>query len=265
MRKICFHIQKGGVGKTSVTGNIAALLAREGKKILLVDCDPQANLSSWFCTEKPKTDITGIVTGKASAEEALIQLGEFARYEGRWSLLPAIAGGSSLPTGSGLTAGSGLKQWAETELIRSPRAVEFLISDLEKLGFDYALFDCSPSLSLLERSVISCMDEVINPLSAEFFSIDGIESFSNELQNIEKANRKNIKNDKIVVNLLNRSFARHRAFLEELEKLRYQVFVIPQDSRIAECQIAHKSLIDFEPKAKSIPFFMKLVHSLAEG
>jgi cellulose biosynthesis protein BcsQ len=157
---------------------------------------------------------------------------------------------------------SGLKQWEETELARSPRSIEFFCSDLENLGFDYALFDCSPSFSLLERSVISCMDEVINPLSAEFFSIDGIESFVNELRNIEKANRKTIKNDKIVVNLLNRSFARHRAFLDELKKLRYQVFVIPQDSKIAECQIAHKSLFDFEPKAKSLPFFRELVKAV---
>jgi cellulose biosynthesis protein BcsQ len=140
--------------------------------------------------------------------------------------------------------------------------MEFLISDLENLDFDYALFDCSPSFSLLERSVISCMDEVINPLSAEFFSIDGIESFVNELRNIEKANRKTIQNDKLVVNLLNRSFARHRAFLEELEKLRYKIFVVPQDSKIAECQIAHKSLVDFDPKAKSLPFFRELVHSI---
>ncbi|MCL2128297.1 MAG: ParA family protein [Treponema sp.] len=247
MRKICFHIQKGGVGKTSVTGNVAALLAREGKKTLLVDCDPQANTTSWFCTDRPKHDIADVITGQASAEEGLYPLGA------NLSLLPVYA------------IGSGLKQWAETELVRSPRAVEFLVSDLENLGFEYALFDCSPSFSLLERSVISCMDEVANPLSAEFFSIDGIESFVNELRNIEKANRKTIKNDKLVVNLLNRSFARHRAFLEELEKLRYRIFVIPQDSRIAECQIAHKSLADFEPKAKSMPFYLELVHSVMEG
>ena len=246
MRKICFHIQKGGVGKTSVTGNVAALLAREGKKTLLVDCDPQANTTSWFCPDGVPYDIADAITGQVSAEKALCPLGE------NWSLMPVIAMESSL------------KHWAETELGRSPRAVEFLVSDLENLGFEYALFDCSPSFSQLERSVIACMDEVINPLSAEFFSIDGIESFVNELHNIEKANRRTIKNDKITVNLLNRSFTRHRAFLEELKKLQFRIFVIPQDSKIAECQIAHKSLIDFEPRAKSLPFFTELVHSIME-
>lgn len=246
MKKICFHIQKGGVGKTSVAGNVASLTAREGKKTLLVDFDPQGNVSSWFCAERPRHDIADVITGKAAAEEALYRLDE------NWSLLPVIAIGGSL------------KNWAETELVRSPRAIEFLIADLEKLGFDYAFFDCSPSFSMLERSVISCMDEIINPLSAEFFSIDGIENFVNELRHIEKANRRIIKNDKIVVNLLNRSFARHRAFLEELEKLRYRIFVIPQDSKVAECQIAHQSLVEFESRAKSLPFFMELVKAVLE-
>jgi len=246
MRKICFHIRKGGVGKTSVTGNVAALLAQEGKKTLLVDCDPQANTSCWFCPDRPQYDIADAITARVAAKNALIPIGE------NWSLMPVIA------------MESGLKQWAETELVRSPRTIEFLISDLEDLGFDYALFDLSPSFSLLERSVIACMDEVINPLSAEFFSIDGIESFVNELHNIEKANRRSIRNDKIVVNLLNRSFARHNAFLEELKKLQYRLFVIPQDSKIAECQIAHKSLIEFEPRAKSLPFLKELVQSIME-
>jgi cellulose biosynthesis protein BcsQ len=246
MKKICFHIQKGGVGKTSVSGNVASLLADAGKRTLLVDCDPQGNSSSWFCTDRSEYDIADVITGKTAAENALRQINE------KWFLLPVKATGSEL------------KKWAETELLRSPRAVEFLVSDLETLGFDYAFFDCSPSFSLLERSLISCMDEVVNPLSPEFFSIDGIESFVNELQSIEKANRRLITNNKLVVNLVNRSFARHRAFLAELEKLPYQVFVIPQDSKIAECQIAHKSLIEFDPRAKSLPFYKTLVASLME-
>jgi cellulose biosynthesis protein BcsQ len=246
MKKICFHIQKGGVGKTSVSGNAASLLAGKGKKTLLVDCDPQGNITSWFYPERPEHDIADVITGNIAVADALHQLNE------NWFLLPVKV------------LGGGLKKWAETELLRSPRALEFLVSDLENLGFDYALFDCSPSFSLLERSLISCMDEVINPLSPEFFSIDGIENFVNELQNIEKANRRIIKNDKLVVNLVNRSFARHRAFLGELEKLPYRVFVIPQDSKIAECQIAHKSLIEFDPRAKSLPFYRALVESLTE-
>jgi len=245
MKKICFHIQKGGVGKTSVTGNVAALLSMEGKRTLLVDCDPQANLTSWFCPQRPARDLAGVLRDGAAPEAAILPLS------------PSL---SILPT---LSAGGGLKKWAEADLARNPRAFEFLVSDIESLGFEYVLFDCSPSLSLLERSVLACMDEIANPLSPEFFSIDGIEGFANELGDIERANRRKIRNDKIVVNLLNRSFSRHRAFLDELQKLKYRVFVIPQDGKIAECQIAHRSLADFEPRAKSMPFFAELVGALS--
>jgi cellulose biosynthesis protein BcsQ len=117
----------------------------------------------------------------------------------------------------------------------------------------------------MERSIIAGCDEVITPLSPEFFSIDGIEKFAHELKIIEKSNRKMIKNDKLVVNLLNRSFSRHKAFLEELEKLPYKIFIIPQDSKIAECQIAHMSVVEFDPKAKSVPYFNQLAEALLQG
>ena len=244
MKKICFHIQKGGVGKTSVSGNIAAILAGKGKKTLLVDFDPQGNMSSWFCKKKTEWDIASVLAGEMNLESALYSIDE------NWSLLPVIAPGGDL------------KAWAETELVRSPRAVEFLTGDMEKMGFDYAVFDCSPSFSLLERSIIASSDEVVNPISPEFFSIDGIENFAHELRNIEKANRRTIVNNKIVVNLLNRSFARHKAFLEELGKLEYRIFIIPQDSKVAECQIARQSIVDFDPRAKSVPYFTALAEAL---
>jgi cellulose biosynthesis protein BcsQ len=156
MKKICFHIQKGGVGKTSVSGNAASLLAGDGKKTLLVDCDPQGNASSWFCREKPAHDLADVITGTVPAADALYPLGK------NWFFLPVAARGGAL------------KRWAETELVRSPRAIEFLIADLEKLGFEYAFFDCSPSFSMLERSFISCMDEVINPLSRSFSALTAL-------------------------------------------------------------------------------------------
>ena len=86
MKKICFHIQKGGVGKTSVTGNVAALLARNGKKTLLVDFDPQANTTSWFCTERPEHDIADMITGRAGLEKVLRPLGK-NRRRSRWASL----------------------------------------------------------------------------------------------------------------------------------------------------------------------------------
>jgi cellulose biosynthesis protein BcsQ len=245
MKKICFHIQKGGVGKTTVCGNTAAQFAADGKRTLLVDFDPQGNLTSWLHpTGADAKDIADALTGAAELQEAIVPVSE-----NLW-LLPVKSEGGNL------------KAWSETDLVRNPRAIEFLVGDLEALGYEYAVFDCSPSFSLLERSAIAASDEVVVPLTPEFFSIDGVERFERELRNIEKANRTNIVSDKIVVNLLNRSFTRHKVFLEELQKLPYRIFIIPQDSKTAESQIARTSLINFDRSAKAVPYFEELARAL---
>jgi cellulose biosynthesis protein BcsQ len=244
MKKICFHIQKGGVGKTSVSGTVASSLARQGKKTVFVDCDPQGNASSWYCGEVIDYDIADILARRASLGQAVKHIAD------NLFMVPVVAIGGTL------------KEWSETKLVQNPKAFEFLMTDLEGIGFEYAIFDCSPSFSQLERAVIAVADEVVNPLSPEFFSIDGIEIFIAELRKIEGDYRRKIQNDKIALNMVNKSFARHREFQRVLGDLSYQIFVIPQDAKIAECQIAHKSLYDFAPQAKSIPNFEALTAAL---
>jgi cellulose biosynthesis protein BcsQ len=244
MRKICFHIQKGGVGKTSISGTIAANLARQGKRVIFVDADPQGNASSWYCEEVIEHDIADVLSHHATLDQTIKTIAP------NLAMLPIVAIGGTL------------KEWSETKLQSNPKAFEFLTADLAEKGYEYAIFDCSPSFSQLERAVIAEMDEVINPLSPEFFSVDGVEIFVNELNKIEEAYRRKIRNDKIALNMLNRSFSRHKAFQEALSKLNYQIFTIPQDAKIAECQIAHKSLYDFAPSSKSIPAFETLTRAI---
>jgi cellulose biosynthesis protein BcsQ len=247
MRKICFHIQKGGVGKTSISGTVAAGLARRGKKTVFVDADPQGSASSWYCRESVTADLGDILSRRASLPQAVKQIAPAL------SMVPVIAIGGTL------------KQWSETELPADPKAIEFLLSDLAALGFEYAVFDCSPSFSQLERAIIAEMDEVVSPLSPEFFSMDGIEIFVAELRSIEQKYRRKIRNDKIALNLVNQSFSRHRAFQEALAQLDYRIFTIPQDAKIAECQIAHQNLYNFAPGSKAIPRFNELIAALIAG
>jgi cellulose biosynthesis protein BcsQ len=244
MRKLCFHIQKGGVGKTSISGTIAANLARKGKRTIFVDADPQGNASSWYCGEVINHDIADILAHHATLQETIKPIAP------NLDMLPVVAIGGTL------------KEWSETKLQTNPKAFEFLTQDIEALGYEFAIFDCSPSFSQLERAIIAEMDEVINPLSPEFFSVDGVEIFVNELHKIEEAYRRKIRNDKIALNMVNRSFSRHKAFQEALAKLQYTIYTIPQDAKIAECQIAHKSLYDFAPSAKSISAFETLTQAL---
>jgi cellulose biosynthesis protein BcsQ len=234
MRKIAFHIQKGGTGKTTISGTTASCLARRGKKTILVDCDPQGNASSWYCGEAIKRDVADVLSRRAALPEAIAGVAE------NLDALPVIAIGGTL------------KKWSETELAADPKAFEFLNADLAAMGYEYAVFDCSPSFSQLERAVLAEADEAVNPLTPEFFSVDGIEIFVSELRVIEAKYRRKIRNDKIALNMVNRSFSRHKGFQGALEKLDYKIFTVPQDSKVAECQIARKSLFEFAPQSKAL-------------
>jgi cellulose biosynthesis protein BcsQ len=232
------------VGKTTISGNVADTIARMGHKTILVDCDPQGNATSWLHPEKLEKDIAHVLSGDAEVADVICEIAP------NLFLLPAIA------------IGGNLKKWSETELNENPKAFEFLNEDIAKMGFDYAIYDCSPSFSLLERTILADVDEVINPLTPEFFSIDGIETFTYELGKIEKAHRRKITNNKIVVNMMNRSFVRHKEFHKELGKLNYQIFTIPQDSKVAEGQIAHQAVYRFTRSARAIPEFEAIAQVL---
>jgi cellulose biosynthesis protein BcsQ len=244
MRKICFHIQKGGVGKTTISCTVAWGLARRGHKVVLIDCDPQGNTTSWVYSQPFQFDIADVLYRGKSLNDALLCVTDTL------SLLPVFS------------IEGELKNWSETKLAESPRAIEFLLSDLSEMGFEYAIMDCSPSFSLLEKAIVSATDEVINPLSPEFFSVDGIEIFVSILKQIELSNRRKICNDKIVLNMLNKSYAIHKSFAEDLKKLTYQIFVIPQDRKLAECQGAQKSIWEYDSKARSIPAFEQLIDAI---
>jgi cellulose biosynthesis protein BcsQ len=247
MKTIAFHIQKGGTGKTSCAGNTAAGLAQQGHKTALIDCDQQGNASSWFLTTPIDYELADVLTGKAETAQAVREIAP------GFSILPVS------PLDGNLTA------FAETQLIKSPKAFEFLIADLAALGFAYAVFDCSPSFSQLERAVIGAVDEVITPLTPEYFSMDGIEIFTKELSQIRRAMRREIRHDKIICNMINRSFSHHIAFYENLKKLSYRIFTVPQDTRISKAQIYHQNIFDFDPKSKTIPALEELIQAVTEA
>jgi cellulose biosynthesis protein BcsQ len=246
MRSIAFHIQKGGTGKTSCAGNVAFGLSRRGHKTALVDCDQQGNASSWFLTAAIDYELADVLAGNAGAAQAA------AGIAPGLSLLPVS------PLDGSLTA------FSETQLVKNPKAFEFLVGDLAAQGYEYAIFDCSPAFSQLERAVIGAADEVITPMIPEYFSMDGIEIFTNELAKIRKAQRRDIRHDKIVCNMVNRSFSHHAAFCESLKRLDYRIFTIPQDTRIPQAQIYHQSIYDFDPKSKTIPAFEEIVQAISE-
>ena len=241
MKKYAFHIQKGGVGKSTLSGNIAYFLGKS-QKTILIDCDPQGSSSTWFLTDNHnvKYDLSNALSGQVAVKECIVKVTD------SFFVLPTFSINGTL------------KNYAETKLNDEPYIFEDLCDELEKLDFQTAIFDLSPGMSKLEKSVLLAMDEVLTPLTPEFFSLDGIEIFNSELQKINKSYRKNIKHEKIIINNINRSFKRHNTIYDKMKTLDYNIFAIPQDSKIAESQLYNQSIFQYYPESKAIPELKKL-------
>jgi len=244
MKRIAVAIQKGGTGKTTLAGNLGYALANMEYRTALVDCDPQGNLTSWLCTEPPKSELADVLSGSVTAESALVQIREDL------AILPTFGIDGSL------------QSLADMALVSKPYIFDDLCKKLERLGFAYVVFDLSPGMSLLEKYVILAADEVITPLTPEFFSLDGIEIFANELQKINRDYRRKVKHTKIVANAVNRSFRRHTAIYDRLAALNYELFTIGQDSRLAESQLYHETIFTYASDSRTIPEIQRLAQAL---
>ena len=157
MRTIALTNQKGGVGKTTSAANLGACLAALGKRVLLVDGDPQANLSAHFGVDvySEMPSVYTLMIGEAGADEVICATG--------------IEGLDLAPSNINLAG-------AEIELVgvvgRETILKEALASALE--GYDYVLVDCPPSLGLLTLNALTTVREVFVPLQAEFFALQGM-------------------------------------------------------------------------------------------
>lgn len=243
MKTYAFSIQKGGVGKTSTSGNVAFKLA-EKHKTIIIDGDPQGNLTSWFLKESPQHELADVLQGAVQAQSAIVQLRE------NLYILPTFA------------IDGDLKRYGETQLFQEPFKFDDLRATLEGLGFEYCIFDLSPGMSQLERAIILCCDEVITPLTPEFFSTDGLEIFTAEIQKINKNYRRNVQHTKIVANNYNKSFSQHEHRMSWFKKLKYDLFIIPQDRCIADSQAMGRTVFEHNAKSKACSHFVQLAEAL---
>ncbi len=161
---ICFANQKGGVGKTTSAVNIGAYMAEAGKKVLLIDFDPQANLSSSLGTQNDQAGVYEVLVGGIPLNQAVQN-----------SSVPNLF---VLPSSINLTG-------ANVELIEEAEREFFLRKILveEKQEWDYMLIDCPPSLGLLTVNGLVAADCVIIPLQCEYFALEGLSML---LQTIKK-------------------------------------------------------------------------------
>ncbi|MBG0767950.1 MAG: ParA family protein [Spirochaetaceae bacterium] len=220
-KTISFHLQKGGVGKTTISGTLACQSALDGYSTLLVDVDPQGNASSWFLKEAPQYELADVVQGRCYIQDAIIPI-------------PQIQNMSLLPT---FGIGGTLKLYAETKLAEEPFVLQDLVHEVSD-SFDRIILDLSPGLGRLERAALISSDEVITPMTPEVFSLDGLEIFIDELARLKKNLRSTVSHSKIIINSFDNRIKQHRDIYNAACKGVFTVYKIPVDPLFRKAQEA---------------------------
>lgn len=235
-KTVAFHLQKGGVGKTTISGTLACQSALDGKKTLIVDCDPQGNVSSWFLQSAPKFELADVLQGKCFVADAIVKA-------------PGIENLFILPT---FGIGGSLKSYSETKLSEEPFVIQDLINQVAE-DYDHIIMDLSPGLGMLERYALIASDEVITPMTSEVFSLDGLEIFIHELQKLRKNLRSNVKHNKIIINSYDSRIRQHRdIYAAAMESGNYKVYLIPVDPIFRKSQEAGKAPQNFKVRGRGM-------------
>ncbi len=211
-KTISFHLQKGGVGKTTISGTLACESALGGVRTLLIDCDPQGNSSSWFLSESPQYELSDVLQGKCFYNEAIIQVKQVDNL----FILPTFGIGGSL------------KNYSETKLADEPYVIQDLIEEVSK-DYEHIILDLSPGLGRLEKSALIASDEVITPMTPEVFSLDGLEIFIEELKRIKKNLRSDVIHKRVIINSFDERIKQHRDIFHIASQGIFEVFKIPVD------------------------------------
>lgn len=226
--------QKGGVGKTTTTINLGAGLARVGQSVLIIDLDPQANATSGLAVERNTESDTSynILTGTVSAQSAVIQ----TRVDNLW----LISSTTSLAA-------------AEQELVAVEHRETVLREAIADLTYDYILIDCPPSLGLLSINALVAAHEVLIPVQAEFYALEGLGLLMQTIQRIQAGLNPSLKLSGVIMTMVDSRNALSGQVINEVKK-HFGDFVfkthIPRNVRLAEAPSFGKTVFEHDKWSK---------------
>ena len=247
---IAISNQKGGVGKTTTTINLAASLVALEKKVLIIDADPQANATSGLgvALPNPEQSIYYCLMGEADPRSCLLDT--------------SVEGLKILPSHGDLAG-------AEVELVRMENRDQVMKKITEQLrnDNDYILIDCSPSLGLITIAVLTACDSVIIPVQCEYFALEGISKLLSTLQVVKKHLNPNIEIEGFLMTMYDARTRHSNQVYEEVKKhFRSLVFntVIHRNVRLSEAPSFGKSVLDFDLDSRGSQNYLQLGKELIE-
>ena len=242
---IAFSNQKGGVGKTTTCVNLAAYTARAGKRVLVVDMDPQGNASSalGFYERKDKKSVYEVLVGDIEAAGAVKK---------------TETEGLDIITSSGDLAGAELE--LAQVMIGRERVLDEKIEAVKE-GYDFVFIDCPPSLGLLTVNSLAAAGGVVVPIQCEYFALEGLSQMMNTIKLVKKFLRPAIEVEGVVITLYDGRAKLSKGVVGEIEKVfgdKVYLTKIPRNVRLAEAPSYGKPVSDYDPKCAGAQAYEKL-------
>ncbi len=235
--------QKGGVGKTTTSVNLSTIIAKKGKKVLLIDADPQGNATSGLGVEKDTEFSTYDVLVNDTPIESTLK---------KTSVKNLIICPSNISLAG-----------AEVELVSMMSREQRLKEKLESVKdvFDYVFIDCPPSLGLVTLNSFTASDSVLIPVQCEYFALEGLGQLLNTINLVKKHLNKNIEIEGALLTMYDIRTNLSNQVVKEVKKYfgdRVYKTVIPRNVRLSEAPSYGMPITVYDPKSKGAKSYEKL-------